>query len=111
MNDGTLQAIFQSAQAALKNDARQILSSGAQARRQEFRLINNQANARHMMFSGAPKAAQMQYDQSKFIPSMASSVVDSITKQAENQEAWDKFAAGIKELNDYAAEIERATPK
>lgn len=111
MNDGSLQAIFQAAQAALKNDARQVLASGSQARQQQFRMINNQANSRHMLFSGAPKAAQMQYDQNTFIPNMASSVVQSITKQAENQESWDKFASGIKELNEYSAELEKATPK
>lgn len=111
MNDGSLQAIFQAAQAALKGDAKQILSSGVQARQQSFRQINNQANARHMMFSGAPKAAQMQYDAGTFIPTMASSIVEGITRQAQNQESWDKFAQGIKELNEYSAELEKATPK
>lgn len=109
--DGSLQAIFQAAQAALKSDAKQVLASGAQARQQEFRKINNAANTRHMLFSGAPKAAQMQYDQSTFIPNMASSVVSSIQKQAENQSSWDKFAEGIKEMNDYAAKIEASIPK
>ena len=109
--DGSLQAIFQAAQAALKNDAKQTLASGAQARQHQFRMINNNANSRHMLFSGAPKAAQMQYDQNTFIPNMATSVVNSIQKQAENQEGWDKFAAGIKELNDYSAEIEAAIPR
>lgn len=110
MNDGSLQAIFQAAQAALKGDAKQILSSGVQARQQQFKMINNKANSRGMLFSGAPKAAQMQYDQGTFIPNMASGVVQSIQKQAENQASWDKFAGGIKELNDYAAELEKAMP-
>ena len=110
MNDGSLQAIFQAALAALKGDAKQILSSGVQARQQQFRMINNKANARGMLHSGAPKAAQMQYDQSTFIPNMAAGVVNSIQQQAQNQEQWEKFAQGIKDLNEYSAELEKAMP-
>lgn len=110
MNDGALQAIFQAAQAALKGDAKQILSSGAQARQQQFRMINNRANQKGMMFSGAPKAGQMQYDASTFIPNMASGIVQSIQQQAQNQENWDKFAKGIKEMNEYSAKLEKAMP-
>lgn len=110
MNDGSLQAIFQAAQAALKGDARQVLSSGVQARQQQFRLINNKQNSRGMLFSGAPKAQQMQYDANTFIPNMATGVVNSIQQQAQNQESWDKFAEGIKELNKYSEELEKAMP-
>lgn len=110
MNDSALQAIFNAAQSALKGEARQILSSGVQARQQQFRAINNQANRRGMMFSGAPAAAQMQYDRQEFVPTMASGVVNSIKQQAENQEQWDKFAKGIKELNEFANKLENAQP-
>ena len=108
MNDGSLQAIFQAAQAALKGDAKQILSSGVQARQHQFRKLNSGLNAKGMIFSGAPKAAQMQYDQQTFIPTMASGIVNSITQQADNQERWEKFAEGIKEMNNYASELEKA---
>ena len=108
--DSSLQAIFNAAQTALKNDARQTLLSGAEARQQNFRKINNNANAKHMLFSGMPAARMMQYDQEKFIPGMASQVVRGLQAQAENQEAWDKFAQQIKEMNSTAAEIESAIP-
>ena len=110
MNDGALQAIFQAAQSALKGDAKQILASGVQARQQQFRMINNRANSRGMLFSGAPKAGQMQYDANTFIPTMASGVVSSIQQQAENQESWEKFAQGIKDLNKYSEDLEKAMP-
>ena len=109
--DSSLAAIFQAAQNALKNDAKQTLLGGAQARQQQFAAINNRQNARHMLFSGAPKARQMQYDQGTFIPNMASSVVQAITKQADNQQRWDEFAENIKKLNDYSAELEGAIGK
>lgn len=108
--DGSLQAIFNAAQTALKNDALQTLYNGAQARQNAFAKINNQANNNHMLFSGAPKAAQMQYDASTFIPGMSSAIVKGIQQQETNQQKWDKFAGAIKEMNEQAAKIESAVP-
>ena len=42
---------------------------------------------------------------------MSSSVVQAITKQADNQQRWDEFAENIKKLNDYSAELEGAIGK
>ena len=109
--DGQLQAIFNQAQSILKNDAQATLMSGAQARQQQFAAINNAANANHMLFSGVPKAQQMKYDANTFIPNMSTAVVQSIKNQAENQEAWDKFASQIKDLNSKAAKLESAVPR
>ena len=100
--DGALQAIFNSAQTALKNDALQTLYNGAQARQNAFAKI--------MLFSGMPKAKQMQYDAGTFIPGMASAVTKSLQQQEKNQEMWDKFSKGIKEINEQAAKIESAVP-
>jgi isocitrate dehydrogenase kinase/phosphatase len=108
--DSSLQQIFNAAKDALRADAKQTILSGMQSRQNQFAKINNQANSRHMLFSGMPKAMQMQYDQSTFIPNMASSVVSAIKSQAENQKRWDEFAANIKEMNDAAAELEAAVP-
>lgn len=108
--DGALQAIFNSAQTALKNDALQTLYNGAQARQNAFAKINNAANQSHMLFSGMPKAKQIQYDAGTFIPGMASAVTKSLQQQEKNQEMWDKFSKGIKEINEQAAKIESAVP-
>lgn len=108
--DGALEAIFQQATTALKNDARQALLTGANARKQSFAKINNNANAKHMLHSGMPAARQLEYDQGTFIPSMASTVVKAVTNQAENQEAWDKFAGEIQKMNSASAELEAAVP-
>ena len=107
----SLQNVFNAAQDALKMDAKQTLLSGAQARQNQFAVINNQANAQHGLFSGVPAARQMQYDASTFIPNMASQVVKAIQNQASNQEAWDKFAQSLKEINANTDEINAAAAK
>ena len=109
--DQSLQAIFNAAQDALKMDAKQILLSGAQARQNQFAMINNKANAKHGLFSGVPAARQMQYDATTFVPNMASQVVKSIQNQAKNQEAWDKLAQSLKEINANTNEINAAAAK
>jgi hypothetical protein len=108
--DSSLTAIFNAAQTALRNDARQTLLSGAQARQNAFARINNNANAKHMLYSGMPAVGQLQYDQGTFIPSMSTAVVNAVKNQAENQEAWDKFSQQIKELNDASSKLESAVP-
>lgn len=108
--DSSLQAIFNQAQQALKQDAQQTLLNGYQARQAQFANINQAANAKKMLFSGVPAARQMSYDSGTFIPNMASQVVKSIQNQKANQEAWDKYAKNIKEMNDAAAKLESAVP-
>ena len=41
---------------------------------------------------------------------MASAVTKSLQQQEKNQEMWDKFSKGIKEINEQAAKIESAVP-
>lgn len=108
--DSSLQAIFNQAQQALKQDAQQTLSNAVQARQQQFAAINNSANASKMLFSGMPAARQMSYDSSTFIPNMASQVVKAVQNQQANQEAWDKYAKQVKELNEQASKLEAAVP-
>lgn len=108
--DSSLQAIFNQAQQALKQDAQQTLSNAVQARQQRFAAINNSANASKMLFSGMPAARQMSYDSGTFIPNMASQVVKAVQNQQSNQEAWDKYAKQIKELNEQASKLEAAVP-
>lgn len=82
--DGALQAIFNSAQTALKNDALQTLYNGAQARQNAFAKINNAANQSHMLFSLMP--------------------LENLSHIS-----WF-FSKGIKEINEQAAKIESAVP-
>lgn len=94
--------MYNAAKQALTNDLKQDFYNAAQGRVQAFRQINNSANARHAMFSGAPAAGQMQYDQSKFLPGIATAATQAINKQTQMQENWDKYMDYIKEMNDQA---------
>lgn len=109
--DGSLQAIFNAAQTALRNDAMQTLYNGAQARQNAFAKINNTANQAHMLFSGAPKAQQMQYDAAQFIPNMTSGIIRGLQQQEKNQEAYNKHMGLVQKLNEQASKLEAAVPK
>ena len=94
--------MYNAAKQALTNDLKQDFYNAAQSRVQAFRQINNSANARHAMFSGAPAAGQMQYDQSKFLPGIATAATQAINKQEQMQENWDKYMDYIKQMNEQA---------
>lgn len=93
---------YNAAKQALNDDLKQNLYNATQARVQAFRQINNQANAQHSLYSGAPTGAQMQYDQSTYIPNIGKMAVSALSKQEENQEKWDQYMAYIKQLQDEA---------
>lgn len=94
--------MYNAAKQALTNDLKQNFYSAAQSRVQAFRQINNSANSRHAMFSGAPAAGQMQYDQSRFLPGVATAATQAVNKQVQMQENWDKYMDYIKQMNEQA---------
>lgn len=98
-----LDNIFNSAKQAMADDLRQQYYNAAQERNFYFRKLNNKANAQHAMFSGSPAGQQMNYDKYTFLPNMATRITQAINKQQQNQEAWDKQMAYIKNLNAQAA--------
>ena len=93
---------YNAAKQALNDDLKQNLYNATKARVQAFRQINNNANANHSLYSGAPAGMQMNYDQQTYIPNIGKMAVNALTKQEENQEKWDKYMAYIKELQDQA---------
>lgn len=94
--------MFNAAKQALNDDLKQNFYNAAITRNQAYRKLNNSANANHAMFSGAPAAAQMQYDQGTFLPGIASLAEKAIQKQQQNQESWDKYMEYIKDLQEQA---------
>lgn len=93
---------YNAAKQALNDDLKQNFYNAAQARMTAFRQINNAKNASHTLYSGAPAAAQMQYDASTYVPGLGTALVKSIEKQEENQQTWDKYMEYITSLNDQA---------
>lgn len=91
---------FNAAKQALNDDLKQNFYNAAQARNYAFRQLNNNANARHSLYSGTPAAAQMQYDQQTYLPGAAAMAERAIQKQLENQDKWDQYMEYIKKLND-----------
>lgn len=106
MNDQVLQNIFNQAKLAISNDAQTKLYNTLQGRTQAFRKINQRANQRHTMFSGAPAAQQLQYDAATTIPTGVKLVADAAQKMQTNQEQWNKYTEYVKEMNDKAKELE-----
>lgn len=103
-----LENIFNSAKQAMADDLRLKYYNAAQERNFYFRQLNNKANKQHAMFSGMPAGQQMNYDKYTFLPGIASSITKAIQTQQENQQAWDKQMAYIKNLNaqaDYYNEL------
>ena len=111
MSDEVLQNIFNQAKLALSNDARTKLYNTMQNRTTAFRQINQQANARHAMFSGMPAAMQMQKDASFTIPTGVKIVSDAAQQMQQNQEAWNEYLNYVKKLNASTSELERAMKK
>lgn len=94
---------YEAAKQALNDDLKQNFYNAAQARMTAFRQINNSKNATHSLYSGAPAAAQMQYDSGTYIPGLGTELVKAVEKQEQNQETWDKYMDYIKKMNDQAA--------
>lgn len=90
---------YDAAKQALNDDLRQNFYNAAQARMTAFRQINNSKNATHTLYSGAPAAAQMQYDASDYVPGLGSAAIKALNKQEQNQETWDKYMQYINQLN------------
>lgn len=97
-----LDNIFNSAKQAMADDLRLKYYNAAQERNFYFRQLNNKANRQHAMFSGMPAGQQMNYDKYTFLPNMAAQITKAINTQQENQAAWDKQMATIKNINAQA---------
>lgn len=93
---------YNAAKQALRDDLKQNFYNAAQARMTAFRQINNNANASHALYSGAPAAAQMQYDSNTYVPGLGTALVSAIKKQEENQKTWDDYMDYVNELNSQA---------
>lgn len=97
-----LSNIYKQARMAVDDDLKQQFYNAAQTRNQAFRQLNNNANARHSLFSGMPAATQMQYDRNTYLPGIATATTQAIARQQSNQEQWDQYMAYVKELNEQA---------
>lgn len=97
-----LSNLFNAAKQAINDDLKQNYYNAAQNRNYAFRQLNNNANARHAMFSGAPMGAQMQYDRNTYLPSAATLAEKAIQKQLDNQDIWDRYMEQIKQYEDQA---------
>ena len=104
-----LENIYNSAKQAMADDLRLKYYNAAQERNFYFRQLNNKANKQHAMFSGMPAGQQMNYDKYTFLPGLATDITKAIQTQRENQAAWDKQIASIKEMNAQAAYYEGLT--
>lgn len=93
---------YNAAKQALNDDLKQNLYNAAQTRMTAFRQINNSKNSTHSLFSGAPAAAQMQYDASEYLPGIATAATTAMNKQKENQETWDEYMKYVKQLDEQA---------
>lgn len=93
---------FNAAKQALNDDLKQNLYNATNARNAAYRQLNNNANARHSLYSGMPAATQMQYDQRSYLPNIASMATSALKKQTENQDKWDQYMAYIKDLESQA---------
>lgn len=94
--------IYNSAKAAIADDLKNNLYNATEARVQAFRQLNNNANAKHALYSGMPSATQMQYDRETYLPNAATMAVKALAKQQQNQENWDSYMNYVKELNEQA---------
>lgn len=108
MNEQILKNIFDQAKLAISNDARTKLYNSMQMRTNAFRQINQKANARHALFSGAPAAQMMQHDSTTTMPNGVRLVLDATQRMQQNQEMWDKQMEFIKDMNKQAEELEKA---
>ena len=93
---------YNAAKQALNDDLKQNYYNAAQARMNAFRQINNAKNGTHTLYSGAPAAAQMQYDAETYVPGLGTALISSINKQEENQKTWDDYMEYVKNLNAQA---------
>ena len=93
---------YEAAKRALNDDLKQNLYNATQARVQAFRQLNNNANANHALYSGAPAATQMQYDQGTYIPNIGTLATKALAKQEANQEKWDEYMEYIGKLQEQA---------
>lgn len=103
-----LSNVYNAARQALADDLKQNFYNATEARTRAFRQLNNNANARHAMYSGVPAATQMQYDRDTYLPGTATMAAQALSKQQQNQEAWDSYMDYIKKLNEQAQEYNKA---
>lgn len=108
MDNQVIENIFNQAKLALGLDARTQLYNMAQNRTQNFRQINQRANARKAMFSGMPAAMQMQHDATVTIPTGVNIIANNAQRMQQNQEQWNQYAKYIKELSEQTQELEDA---
>jgi len=94
---------YNAAKQALNDDLKQNFYNAAQARMTAFRQINNNKNANHTLYSGAPAAAMMQYDAGTYIPGLGTALVKAVEKQEENQKTWDEYMDYVTKLNEQAS--------
>lgn len=104
-----LNTMYAEAQKAINQDLRQNFYDAAQTRNQAFRQMNNQANASHSLYSGAPAGMQMQYDQNTFLPGTATLAQQAINRQINNQQSWDEYMEYLKQVNEQIAEYQKQT--
>ena len=93
---------YEAAKQALNDDLKQNFYNAAQTRMTAFRQINNNKNASHTLYSGAPAAAQMQYDAETYVPGLGTALVKAVEKQEENQKTWDDYMDYVSQLNEQA---------
>lgn len=93
---------YEAAKQALNDDLKQNFYNAAQARMNAFRQINNNKNAAHALYSGAPAAAQMQYDAETYVPGLGTALVQAVEKQEQNQKTWDDYMDYVTKLNEQA---------
>jgi hypothetical protein len=94
--------MFNAAKQALNDDLKQNFYNAAINRQTAFRQLNNNANAKHALYSGLPAATQMAYDRDTFLPGTASMAQKALAKQKENQDAWDEYMEYMDKLNEQA---------
>lgn len=99
---------YDAAKQALNDDLKQNFYNAAQARMTAFRQINNAKNATHTLYSGAPAAAQMQYDAETYVPGLGSTLVKAVKQQEQNQKTWDEYMDYITKLNAEANKYRNA---
>lgn len=97
-----LSNIYAAARQSINDDLKLNFYNAAKARNQAFRVLNNNANAKHALYSGMPAATMMQYDQKTYLPGIATMTAQAIAKQQANQDSWDQYMGYVNALNEQA---------
>lgn len=99
-------AIFEQVRSAINQNVQASFGGAKQKRQNNMAVIANQANSRKSLFSSQPAQRLTQFDGSKFIPGVATMIVNSLNRQYKNQQNWDKHMEYINKMNEAAAELE-----